>query len=112
MPGRPADGLWPGDYVDDWDTNLHHGLNSDWTKQVRPIGTVKALMIFVDFSDAPASAANPNQGGRDWRVPQSYWDFLEPSVEMFKRASNGRFTLDVDLGRQWHRMPEPRRPTG
>jgi hypothetical protein len=40
------------------------GLNSDWTKQVRPIGTVKALMIFVDFPDAPASAANPNQGGR------------------------------------------------
>ena len=103
---RP-DGLWPGDYVNDWDTNLHHGLNSDWTKQVRPIGTVKALMIFVDFSDAPASAANPNQGGRDWRVPQSYWDFLEPSVEMFKQASNGRFTLDVDLAPQWHRMPEP-----
>src|SRR4051812_34611792 len=61
-------GLWNSDYVDlgtgEWDTNLHSGLNSDFTKQVRPIGHVKALMIFVDFSDAPASAANPNQGGR------------------------------------------------
>ena len=70
---RP-DGLWPGDYVDlgsgEWDTNLHHGFNSDFTKQVRPIGHVKALMIFVDFEDAKASDANPNQGGRDWRDPQ------------------------------------------
>ena len=69
---RP-DGLWPGDYVDlgsgEWDTNLHHGINTDFTKQVRPIGHVKALMIFVDFEDAKASDANPNQGGRDWRAP-------------------------------------------
>jgi len=93
---RP-DGLWPGDYVNEWDTNLHHGMNSDWTKQVKPIGHVKALMIFVDFSDAPAAAANPNQGGRDWREPQSYWDFLKQSVDLFNQSSNGRFQLDVDL---------------
>ena len=65
-PDPPADcrvnqppGLWPGDYVDlgsgEWDTNLHHGLNSDFAKHVRPIGHVKALMIFVDFEDALAS---------------------------------------------------------
>ncbi|WP_053225640.1 family 16 glycoside hydrolase [Solirubrobacter soli] len=108
---RP-DGLWPGDYVDlgsgEWDTNLHHGLNSDFTKQVRPIGHVKALMIFVDFSDAPASAANPNQGGRDWRDPNSYWEFLKQSVDFFNASSNGRFQLDVTLkSDKWFRMPKP-----
>jgi M6 family metalloprotease-like protein len=106
---RP-DGLWPGDYVDlgsgEWDTNLHHGLNSDFTKQVRPIGHVKALMIFVDFEDAKASDANPNQGGRDWRDPNSYWDFLKQSVDFFNASSNGRFQLDVTLkSDKWFRMP-------
>ena len=60
-------GLWPSDYIDlgsgEWDTNLHHGLNSDFTKQVRPIGRVKALMIFVDFSDAPARPPTPTRAG-------------------------------------------------
>lgn len=64
-----------------WRTRTsHHGLNSDWTKQVRPIGTVKALMIFVDFPHAQAVDPNPNQGGYDWRVPQSYWDLLKPAA--------------------------------
>ena len=111
MPREPATGLWNSDYVDlgtgEWDTNLHSGLNSDFTKQVRPIGHVKALMIFVDFSDAPASAANPNQGGRDWRLQQSYWDYLKQSVDFFNAASNGRFQLDVDLkSDKWFRMPK------
>ncbi len=105
-------GLWPSDYIDlgsgEWDTNLHHGLNSDFTKQVRPIGRVKALMIFVDFSDAEATAASQNQGGRDWTKQQSYWDFLKQSVDFFNASSNGRFQLDVTLkADKWFRMPKP-----
>ncbi len=83
-------GLWPGDYVDlgqgEWDANLHSGLNSDFTKQVRPIGRVRAVMIFVDFADAQAANANPNQGGRDWTKQQSYWDFLKQSVDFFNAS--------------------------
>ena len=73
----------------EWDTNLHSGLNSDFTKQVRPIGRVRAVMIFVDFSDAQASDANPNQGGRNWQLQQSYWDFLKQSVDFFNRPPTG-----------------------
>src|ERR1044072_7557000 len=77
-------GLWNSDYVDlgtgEWDTTLHSGLTSNFTKQVRPIGHVKALMIFVDFSDAPASAANPNQAGRDRPDPNSDWAVLKPCL--------------------------------
>ena len=105
---RP-DGLWPGDYVNDWDTNLHHGLNSDWTKQVRPIGTVRALMIFVDFSDAPVVGANPNQGGR--RLAGAAVLLGLPRARrsrLFKQA----FQRPLHAGRgswcrQWYRMPEP-----
>ena len=83
-------------------------MNSDFTKQVRPIGHVKALMIFVDFEDAKASDANPNQGGRDWRDPSSYWEFLKQSVDFFNASSNGRFQLDVTLkADKWFRMPKP-----
>ena len=108
---RPA-GLWPTDYVDigtgPWDTHLHHGLNSNFDEHTRPIGTVRAVMIFVDFADAPVDArANPNQSGRDWREPQSYWDWLKPGLDLFKTASNGRFDLQVDLVPKWFRMAKP-----
>src|SRR4051794_39311181 len=107
---RP-DGLWPGDYVDigtgPWDTHLHHGLNSDFTLHTRPIGRVRAVMLFVDFSDRPSSSAPPSTGGRDWRVPQSYWDLLKGGVDLFTKSSYGRFDLDVDLVPKFYRMSKP-----
>src|SRR4051812_39637391 len=97
---RP-DGLWPTDYVDigtgPWDAHLHHGVNANFNEHTRPIGRVRAVMLFADFSDKPAATANPNQGGRDWRVPQSYWDLLKGGVALFTKSSYGRFDLDVDL---------------
>ena len=103
MPGQPPPGLWPGDYVDlgqgEWDANLHSGLNSDFTKQVRPIGRVRAVMIFVDFDDAKARR-QPQPGRARLAQQQSYWDFLKQSVDFFNASSNGRFQLDVDVVRQ------------
>jgi hypothetical protein len=100
---RP-DGLWDEDYVDlgtgPWDTHLHHGLNSNWNEHTRPIGRVRAVMLFVDFADAPASAASPSQ----WREPQAYWDLLRPGVDLFTKSSNGRFELQTDLVPKWFRM--------
>ena len=106
---RP-DGLWNEDYVDlgtgPWDTHLHHGLNSNFNEHTRPIGRVRAVMIFVDFPDAMAADANPNQGGRNWQLPQSYWDLLRPGVDLFTKSSNGRFNLETDLVPTWFRMPK------
>ena len=65
---------------------------------MRPIGHVKALMIFVDFSDAPAPRPpTPTRAGATGVSPQSYWDFLKQSVDFFNASSNGRFQLDVTL---------------
>ncbi len=107
---RP-DGLWNDDYVDigdggPWDTHLHHGLNSDFTMHTRPIGRVRAVMLFVDFPNRKATGANPNQGGRNWQLPQSYWDMLKPGVDLFTKSSNGRFQLDVDIVPKWFEMPK------
>jgi len=107
---RPA-GLWPTDYVDigtgPWDTHLHHGLNSNWNDHTRPIGTVRAVMIMVDFSDRPSTGAPANQNGRDWREAQPYLDWLKPGLDFFKTASNGRFDLQVDVVPKWYRMSSP-----
>ena len=84
---RPA-GLWPTNYVDigtgPWDTHLHHGLNSNFNEHTRPIGTKRAVMIMVDFSDRPSTGAPANQNGRDWREAQPYADWLAPGLDFFE----------------------------
>ena len=90
-----------------WDTHLHHGMNTEWNMHTRPIGDVRAVMIFVDFSDRESSSANPNQNGKNWQVPQSYMDWLEPGLGFFKTASNQRFNLKVDVIPKWYRMSKP-----
>ena len=57
------------------------------------------------------SAANPNQNGANWRVPQSYRDWLEPGLDLFKTASNGRFNLKIDVIPKWFRMSEAEQPS-
>ena len=53
---RPA-GLWPPFFYEDyWNTYTHGGLNKDWVAHPGTIGTLKAIMLFVDFPDRPASA--------------------------------------------------------
>ena len=48
---RP-DGLWPPYFYEDyWNTYTHGGFNSDWVAHPRPVGTVKAVVLFVDFPD-------------------------------------------------------------
>ena len=70
---RP-DGLWPPYFYEDyWNTYTHGGFNSDWDAHPRPVGTVKAVVLFVDFPNAKAS--DVTQGSPiDYRKPQPYWD--------------------------------------
>ena len=61
---RPA-GLWPPYFYEDyWNTYTHGGFNSDWVAHPRPVGTVKAVMLFVDFPDRPASAVTQDVADR------------------------------------------------
>ncbi|MFU8854666.1 hypothetical protein ACNAW0_27385 [Micromonospora sp. SL1-18] len=98
---RPSEG-WPDGTSAGFDTNLHHGLDSDWKQHVRPVGTVRAIMLFVDFPNARAED-NP----APYADTSTYYDFLEPSVEWFRRSSNGRLNLEITTVPQWFRMPLP-----
>ena len=77
----PREG-WPDGSSQDYDTRLHHGIDSDWRDHVRPLGERRAVMLFVDFPNAQASA-NP----APYDAPDAYHDFLEPSEEWFEEAS-------------------------
>ena len=101
---RPP-GLWPPYFYDDyWNTYTHGGFNSDWVAHPRPVGTVKAVMLFVDFPDRPASAVTQTSP-IDYRQPQAYYEFLKQSVEWFRTASYGRFNLEITPIFKWYRMP-------
>jgi M6 family metalloprotease-like protein len=61
-------------------------------------GTLKALMLFVDFSDAPGEGTDP----------QTLYDgFVPQSVTAFQALSRATFNLDVEPALQWVRMPKP-----
>ena len=101
---RPP-GLWPPYFYEDyWNTYTHGGFNSDWVAHPRPVGTVKAVMLFVDFPDRPASAVTQTSP-IDYRQPQAYYEFLKQSVEWFRTASYGRFNLEITPIFKWYRMP-------
>lgn len=60
-------------------------------------GTIKAAMIFVDFSDAPADAS-----------PQTYYDLLAPGAESwYASQSYGRLQFQITPALTWFRMPQP-----
>lgn len=75
---------------------------TDFTRFARPQGVVKAVMIFVDFPDAPAGTASAAATA----------DRLLGSAQaqqLYRDQSYGQLTLDVtvrsDLG--WRRLPKP-----
>ena len=61
---------------------------------IRPVGTVKAVMLFVDFPDATTTD--------DFT---SYTSQLLPAKGWFATSSYGRLDLRITVKRQWFRMP-------
>ncbi|HCT79798.1 MAG TPA: hypothetical protein DGT23_25180 [Micromonosporaceae bacterium] len=96
----PPEG-WPNP-IPGYPTGLHIGMNTDWSKQMRPIGDVKAIMLFVDFPNAVAGSGT-----------QAYYDNLVPNaVQFFRTVSYGQFRLTVDAPQRWHRMSRNDRDYG
>lgn len=59
--------------------------------------SVQAVMLFLDFSDAPAGAGDAFDDYADRLVPDATW---------MRDASYGNFTLSITQHRTWLRMPE------
>ena len=70
---------------------------TDYNVFIRPSGTVRTLMLFVDFSDAPAA-----------ETTAAVYDHVAPATSAwFSDMSGGRVSLQVDAHDSWVRMPHP-----
>ena len=76
---------------------LNEGVPTKPDAALPSLGTLKTVMIFVDFSDHPQTETT--QAIYDRAVP--------PAVEYYDTASYGRFHLQVDRVPAWYRMPKP-----
>lgn len=92
MPGDDHRKQWWGD----------EGRPTDWERFVRPRGTVRAVMLFVDFPNARAQDNAAPFDGVD-----AYHDFLAPAADWLRRSSSGRLDLRITPVRKWLHMPLP-----
>jgi hypothetical protein len=84
---------------------------SDYAFFAQPQGTIRAAMIFVDFSDAPAGSLTTQQAA-DHVLGRENFPSLGKRYafqRLYNEESYGKLTVDVevrsDLG--WRRMPKP-----
>jgi M6 family metalloprotease-like protein len=68
---------------------------TDYSRFVRPAGTVRGVMLFVDFGDAPADEAPADL----------YQALVPPAAAYFASASFGRMSFEVRPLLAWLRMP-------
>jgi len=87
---------------------LHEGSDIDASAFLPSVGALRAVMICVDFPDAPAAEAP--EGYQDLRP---YHDWLIPgSRDWFRQASYGRLDLQVEPPTRWLRMHGSHRDYG
>lgn len=76
---------------------LNEGVPIGPDAALSALGTLKTIMLFVDFSDHPQGEST-----------QAVYDRLAPSaVAFYDAASYGRFHLQIDQEPAWSRMPRP-----
>jgi M6 family metalloprotease-like protein len=70
----------------------------DWETFVRPLGTVRAVMLFVDFPDVPAKQP----------AAPIFEDLgFGNAARWLGQSSYGKVALAIEPIRQWVRMPQP-----
>ncbi len=69
---------------------------------LKALGTLRAVMLFVDFHDRRASES----------TSQLYDRLVKPAAAWFKEVSAGRTTLDVTPVHRWYRMQRGSRAYG
>lgn len=78
---------------------VSEGHTTDYDIFLRPEGTLRAVMLFLDFPNARAS--NAPEG---YTTTDAYVDWLRPAEEWFERSSFGRLDLDITPVDRWYRM--------
>ena len=76
------------------------GRGTDPRTYAKAVGVLRALVIGVDFPDAPGSGAPAS-----YQAVQDYADYLVPGgARWFARSSFQRLALEADVLPEWHRM--------
>lgn len=78
-------------------SGVHHSEGLDtWNGDYpQPVGTVRAVMLFLSFPDAEPAAAPAEIAA----------DYFPATSDYFRAASYGRLTLTTEVARRWVRMP-------
>lgn len=63
------------------------------SNRVPSVGSIRAAMIFVDFSDAPATTS-----------PKKVFSYFDSAPTLLNELSYGRANLNISSDFQWHRM--------
>lgn len=69
------------------------GHIEDWSKFLKPTGTLRMLVIPVDFPDVPATES-----------AESELKFLSEVSDFFAQSSQGKLRLEIDSSMGWVRM--------
>ena len=72
------------------------GHIENWSQFVRPIGTIRMLVLPFDFSDVPAQVPAKDE-----------LKYLKRVKKFFADNSNSKMELSVDAPFDWIRMPKP-----
>lgn len=80
----------------------NEGFPTDFDIFLEPEGTLNAVMLFVDFPDAPITAADPA-----WRSVDAYLDLHQPGADWLRTASYGAVNVEITAVDEWYRMSQP-----
>jgi M6 family metalloprotease-like protein len=70
---------------------------TDYSFLIRPAGRLRAVMLFIDFPDAPHSEAPSDLYNR----------MVPPAQTWLKEVSYGHVSMEVSAINQWYRMSKP-----
>ncbi len=91
----PSAGKLPG--TTGW---TDEGQDTNWQVFLKPIGKIRAVMLFVDFPNARAADAPAPYGDT-----QTYYDFFVPgAVQWYKDSSYNALNLEVTPIPKWYHM--------
>ena len=81
---------------------LNEGIPTDFEVFLEPDRALKAVMLFVDFPDAPIAATDP-----EWQSVDSYVELHQPGAEWLRSASYGAVDIAITPVDAWYRMGHP-----
>jgi M6 family metalloprotease-like protein len=80
----------------------NEGFPTDYEVFLEPAGTLHAVMLLVDFPDAPIADADPA-----WQTAQAYHDLHGAGLDWLSAASYGAVQVELTVVEEWYRMSQP-----